>query len=379
MSLRNAASAALWALAGLFPIRKNRVVFSSFYGRAVSDNPAAIAEALRAQYPEAEIVWLLNKPNTPLPEGMRAVDNHSLRRIFTLSTARVWVDNCRKGARRKRKGQFYLQTWHGFAFKQIEKDALDTLGQDYAAYAQRDSAQTDLLVSNGEFMTQVYRRSFWYDGEIAALGSARNDLLFGDTGALCREVRHRLGLPEDRRLVLYAPTFRDDRSTDAYRLDAQRLLSACCARFGGQWSLLVRLHPAVDEKSAELFRYDAARVLDATHYPDLNELFCAADLLITDYSSCMFDYALTQKPCLRFALDQEAYRATRNFYLPSEALPFALAEDNDALVWQIAHFDEAAYAARLHAFFRDYGIFEDGHAAERCAERIVRVLKGESK
>lgn len=376
MSLSSAASAALWALAGLLPIRKNRVVFSSFYGRAASDNPAAIAEALRAQCPEAEILWLLNDPATPLPEGMRAVKNHSLARIFALSTARVWVDNCRKGARRKRRGQFYLQTWHGFALKRIEKDALDTLGQDYAEYARRDSSQIDLIVSDGRFMHEIYRNSFWYDGEIADFGSPRNDLFFRDTSALSSAVKARLGLPERRKLVLYAPTFRDDRSTDAYRLDAQPLLSACRARFGGEWSLLVRLHPAVDGQSAGLFAYDGARILDATHYPNLNELFCATDLLITDFSSCMFDFALTKKPCLRFALDQSDYRAARNFYLAPEALPFALAESNDALARLIETFDEAAYAARLRKFFDEIGIFEDGRASERCAARIAEVLKG---
>lgn len=376
MSLRNAASAAVWALAGLLPIRKNRVVFSSFYGRAVSDNPAAVAAALRRQYPEAEILWLLNDPTTPLPEGMRAVDNHSLARIFALCTARVWVDNCRKGARRKRKGQFYLQTWHGFALKRIEKDALGTLGADYAEYARRDSSQIDLIVSNGRFMHEIYRNAFWYGGEIADFGSPRNDLFFRDTNDLSVAVKARLGLPESQKLVLYAPTFRDDRTTDAYRLDAEKLLAACRKRFGGDWSLLVRLHPAVDEKSAGLFSYDGTRILDATHYPDLNELFCATDLLLTDFSSCMFDFALTKKPCLRFALDRERYRAARNFYIPSEALPFALAESNDALARLIEGFDEAAYTARLRAFFDEYGIFEDGHASERTAERIAAVLKG---
>lgn len=373
--LHKLSAAALWTAAGLLPIRKNRVVFSSYYGRSASDSPAAICDALRKKQPNADILWILKDPaSAALPDGVHAVAYDSPRRIFALATARVWVDNCRKGAWRKRHGQYYMQTWHGFALKRIEKDAQAALPDFYPAYARRDSRQCDLIVSNSRFMTGVYRRAFWYDGPVAELGSPRNDVFFQLQPGLRDRVLHAFGLPMDRKLVLYAPTFRSDLQTDVYGLAPAPLLEACTKRFGGQWTLLVRLHPNVDTQSAGLFAYDGQTILDATRYPEMRDLLYAADLLITDYSSCMFDFALSGKPCLQFATDIEAYRNDRNFYFPLDDLPFPLAQDNAALSRAIACFDETAYARQWTAFTAQYGFCEDGHASERCAEWIADKL-----
>lgn len=373
--LHNAAAAAIWTAARLRPIRENMVVFSSYYGRAVSDSPAAISELLHKKCPEADIVWLLKDPDgIELPEGVRAVDIDSKARITTLMQAKVWVDNCRKGARFKRSGQYYLQTWHGFALKRIEKDAADALPPEYPEYAKRDSRQCDLIVSNSRFMTDIYRNSFWYDGEIAEFGSPRNDVFFRDEPSLRQKVFDALKLESDRHLVLYAPTFRADKSTDVYRLDPEKLLSACEKRFGGEWSLLVRLHPNVDDRSDGLFSYDGKRILNTTHYPDMAELMYAADMLITDYSSCMFDFALSGRPVFQFATDIEAYKNDRNFNLPLDALPFSLCESNDALSAAVECFDAARYKERWEGFTEKNGIVEDGKASERCADWIIDKL-----
>ena len=367
--------AALWAYGSLLPMHENRVVFSSYYGRSASDSPAAIAEALRERCPQAEIVWILKDPGSvKLPEGVRAVAYDSPERVLALSTAKVWVDNCRKGAHHKRKGQYYMQTWHGFALKRIEKAAGAALPPEYPAYARRDSEQCDLIVSNSSFMTKVYRSAFWYNGEIAEFGSPRNDVFFRPQGERAGEVRDFFGVPRDRKLVLYAPTFRVDLGTEAYGLDPEPLLEACQKRFGGDWSLLVRLHPNVDTKSGDLFSYDGNTVLDATKYPEMGDLLWGADLLITDYSSCMFDFALSGKPCLQFATDIAAYRNDRNFYFSLDELPFPLAQSNEALALAVEHFDRDAYARRWEEFAKENGFREDGHAAERCADWIMDKL-----
>lgn len=116
-------------------------------------------------------------------------------RIRELCTAKVWLDNNRKGARFKKPGQWYLQTWHGFALKRIERDVEQTLPAGYAAYAARDSAQTDLIVSNSALMTKIYRESFWYEGEVAEFGSPRNDILFAPAGDVKQKVCAALGIP----------------------------------------------------------------------------------------------------------------------------------------------------------------------------------------
>lgn len=122
MTLSSLISGAAWTLCRLLPVKKNKVVFSHFYGKGFGDSPKAIALALRDAAPGADIVWLISDPSVALPEGIRPASYAPLSRIYHLSTARVWVDDCRKGARCKKKGQFFLQTWHGFALKQIEQD-----------------------------------------------------------------------------------------------------------------------------------------------------------------------------------------------------------------------------------------------------------------
>lgn len=378
MSLRDLVSNALWGLCGLLSIDKKKVLFSSYYGRGYSDSPKAICDALMASGEDVKLCWLVKSEAeaASLPDGVFPIDmNNPVKRILAYSTSRVWVDNCRKYVRRKRNGQFYMQTWHGFALKMIEADATQALDDAYIRGCKQDSAQTDVIVSGSRFMTGLYRNAFWYDGEVAELGTPRNDIFFGDSTDIPGKIRRTLNLPERRSLLLYAPTFRADHSLDCYALYAQQVLRACEKRFGGEWTALIRLHPNIASKSAGLFPYDGEKIIDATAYPDMQELLAGVDLLITDYSSSMFDYALRGKPCIQFAPDVESYTKERNFYFPLKALPFPLAESNEALVHTIAGYDQSEWASRWEQFKTDNGFCEDGNAANRCADRILEWLR----
>ena len=378
MGLHDLVSEGLWRVCGLLPIKGNRVLFSSYYGRGYSDSPKAICEALRSSGRELELCWLVKSPEeaASLPEGVKPIDqNDALSRILAYSTSRIWVDNCRKYVRHKRREQYYLQTWHGFALKRIEADAVQALEPEYLRGSQADSSQTDLIVSGSRFMTGLYRGSFWYSGQVAQLGTPRNDIFFQNSGILAGKIRRALGLPKGRSLALYAPTFRADHSMDCYALDAQRLLRACQQRFGGEWSVLIRLHPNVASQSAGLFDYDGQRILDATGYPDMQELLAGIDLLITDYSSSMFDYALQGKPCIRFAPDVASYTKERDFYFPLESLPFPMAENNDCLEQLILTYDQNHWTSLWEQFREENGFCEDGGASARCAQWILDRLR----
>lgn len=374
MSMHDLVSNALWSVCGLLPIDQKKVLFSSYYGRGYSDSPKAICEALRTSNSGLKLCWLVKSRSeaASLPEGVTPVDqNNALARILAYSTSKVWVDNCRKYVRKKRKGQFYMQTWHGFALKRIEADATQALDDDYIRGSKADSAQTDVIVSGSRFMTGLYKKSFWYDGEVAELGTPRNDIFFGGNAEVCAKTRRTLNLSEERKLLLYAPTFRADHSLDCYALDAERARLACKARFGGEWTVLIRLHPNVAAQSAGLFPYDGDKIIDATAYPDMQELLAGIDLLITDYSSSMFDYALSGRPCIQFALDVESYASERNFYFPLDELPFPLAQSNDELERLIRSYDQTQWSDRWQNFRQDNGIIEDGNAAQRCADWIL--------
>jgi len=359
-------------------VDKKKVVFDSFHGRGYSDNPKAIAEALLAANADAKLVWLVDSEAeaATLPEGIQPCLTNTPEMVRELSTARVWVDNCRQHAKHKKKSQFYLQTWHGFPLKRIERDALEALGMAYEHDAEQDSKQIDLLLSSSAYDTELLRRCFWYHGTIAEYGTPRNDIFFHHDPQLGAKVREHFSLPATQKIILYAPTYRADYSTTAYALDVHRLRVVCARRFGGDWTVLARLHPEMADQSEELFYYDGITVLDATAYPDMQELLVAADILVTDYSSCMFDFALTRKPCFLFATDVSDYIKDRNFYFPLPSLPFPLADNNPELLRQVEKFDETEYFRKRQAFFGRLAFREDGKASERCAQWIIEKLNG---
>ena len=372
-----AASALLWNAGRVLPVQKNKIVVTNFYGRGYGDNLKPIVEELLKRGEDLEIVWLTadEAAASSLPAGVRAVPYTTRNRIRELCTAKVWLDNNRKGARVKKPEQWYLQTWHGFALKRIERDVENTLPAGYAEYAARDSAQTDLIVSNSALMTKIYKESFWYSGEVAEFGSPRNDVLFAPPGGVQEKVRQALHLPSDCRMALYAPTFRADESMDAYCLDYARLQKALTGRFGGKWVILIRLHPHVMERAGDL-NFDGVTTFDATRYDDMQELLAASDAVVSDYSSLMFDYGLTRRPCFQFATDIEAYQKDRNFYFPLHEMPFPLAENNDALEQAVLHWSREEAEEAWEQFCGRFGIHEDGKAAARCADWILSKMKG---
>ena len=367
-----------WVVCRLLPIQPKKIVISSYYGQGYGDNPKAIANELLRRNEGWKIVWLTNGASAAasLPAGVEACDYQSLRKVYELSTAKIWIDNCRKGARIKRRSQIYIQTWHGFALKRIERDVADKLPADYAPYARRDSAQTDLIVSDSRFMTGIYRRAFWYDGEIVTFGAPRNDLLCAVPDGVADKVRAALKIPAGRKIVLYAPTFRANHSLEPYCIDYAALRRSCAQRFGGDFAVAIRLHPAVVAQASELV-FDGETTFNACTYPDMQELLAASDVVISDYSSLMFDFGLTMRPCFQFAVDIDEYCKDRNFYFPLDQTPFPLSTDNDELAQNIAAFDLSAYQTRLKAFYDQVGMIADGHAAARCADWIAAHTKGE--
>lgn len=377
--LRDFGSRCAWRIAKLRKIRPNRVVFCSYYGRGYSDSPKAICEVLRKSGEELELVWLCKDDDAvrSLPDGVRPVPYKGMKRLKALASAKVWVDNCRKYENVKRKGQFYLQTWHGFALKKIEKDAEATLTPDYLAACRTDSAQCDVIVSGSAFMSKLYRSSFWYDGAVLETGTPRNDVFYSEQPALHVKVCQQFGLDPARKLLLFAPTFRGDRSTDAYRIDAEAVRQAAAENLGGDWTVLIRLHPNVADQSAALYAYNGATLLDATAYPDMQELLCAADLLITDYSSSMFDYALTGKPIVQYAPDIEKYAGDRDFYFPIDQLPFPLARDGESLVKAVREVLPVWANNGWADFARENKFCEDGDASVKCAAIILQQIKKE--
>ena len=360
----------------LLPVDSRKIVFSSYYGKGFGDNLRPVAEELLRRDNSLKLIWLTGDQTAEdsLGDGIRACPYNSIRRGIELGTAKVWVDNCRKEtAPKKKTKQHYIQTWHGFALKRIERDAAEVLPEWYINSAKRDAQQTSLMVSDSRFMTEIFQKSFWYDGPVAEYGAPRNDMLIRGDSEQQKKVRRALGLPAEQKLVLYAPTFRADHSLAPYSVDFPRLKKTCEERFGGEFSVLIRLHPNVASLAEEFIQ--RSKVVDVTDYTDPQELLAASDVLVTDYSSIMFDFMLTGRPCFQYASDIAAYRNDRNFYFALDQLPFPLAEDNDHLEQEVLGFSQEEYQDRVQHFIREMGIVTDGRGAERCADWILEQIK----
>lgn len=366
----------MWLLGKILPIQRNKVLVVSYYGRGYGDNPKYIVEELLRRG-GCRILWAVKneKEKASLPDGVEACLYDSVSYVYHMVTAGVWVDNCRRFFQYKKKGQYYIQTWHGVPLKRIERDVEEHLESGYVQAAIKDSAAIDLLLSDGTYATDIYKNAFWYEGEIAEWGAPRNDIILNGDNAVSQKVREFYGFDAGKKLALYAPTFRADHSIEAYSLDAEGVAKACAARFGGDWAVLCRLHPNVASRSGELFTYDGKTVVDATQYPDMQELLVASDLVISDYSSLMFDFALSLKPCLQFATDIEAYRGDRGFYMPLDGLPFPLCTDNASLKQALTSFSTEDYQKKLKQFYEEAGLIMTGNASVRCADWILEKIK----
>lgn len=373
-------------LTSAYPAARRRklreaVLYDVFSGRGYADSPRAVhAELVRRGTP-LEHLWVVDDAQGEVPEGMRAVRAYSPEWYEAFATSRYLVGNTHfPDFIERRPGQVIVQTWHGSLLKRIAHDVENAWLADagYLRALDREAPQWSLLVSPSPFATPILRRAFRYDGEILESGYPRNDVLALGTGA--EAVRRRLGIPDGKRIVLYAPTWREDQqreSGDGFRLGLRLDLDAARAELGEDHVLLVRPHSHVREPlpgAGDGFLYDVG------DYPDVQELLLAADVLVTDYSSIMFDFAITGRPILFFTYDLEHYRDTlRGFYFDLEAeAPGPLIPTSPELLAalrDLAGSDAlpARYADAYERFRATHCRLDDGGAAARVVDRMLEL------
>jgi CDP-glycerol glycerophosphotransferase len=345
-------------------------LFTSWQGLFYSDNPRALSEALHARGAELEHVWVVGERTGALPPWITPVPRGSEAHVAALERARYIVSNDTiHDDFRKDPQTTYLQTWHGTPLKRIAFDVARPAfaGADrYPIELARDVARWDVLLSPNRFSTDVLRRAFRYRGEVLETGYPRNDLLLSpERDAVRRRVRERLGLAPGVRAVLYAPTWRDDRPFEL-ELD----LPAAVEALGDGHVFLMRAHwlaRATQELQGE-------GVIDVTHYQDLRELYLAADVLVTDYSSSMVDFAVTRRPILFYAYDLEHYRdVLRGFYWDFEAeAPGPLLRTTAEVIGALQDLEGVVerFGERYAGFRERFCHLDDGRASARVLEAI---------
>ncbi|MBC5628053.1 CDP-glycerol glycerophosphotransferase family protein [Clostridium sp. NSJ-6] len=362
-----------WIMYSIHPINENKIVICNYYGRGFSDNAKYIAMECIKRKLDYDIVWLVSnmEKNEEFPGSIRLVKYGSFKAIKELATARIWIDNSRKNYyTRKRKKQLYIQTWHGgIALKKIEKDAENALNKSYVKFAKKDSENADVFISNSKFNTNMYENAFWYDGEVLECGVPRNDLLFNNVKETTDKVKDFFNIDINKKIVMYAPTFRKDNNLDVYKFDYEKCIQEFNERFSEEYVMLIRLHPNVFHKSTEL-NFNSENVLNASFYPDMQELLVATDILITDYSSSMFDFMLTKKPCFIYASDIKNYSDDRGFYFELKKLPFVISKSTEEMIRNIESFDKERYLDQVDKFLKEQGCVDDGNASSRVVDWI---------
>lgn len=363
-----------------FPINRRKILVSSYCGKGYGDNLKYIVEELLSRdIPSLKIIWLVKTKEEAksLPGKVTPCKKNSLKEFYHTATAGIWIDNCRKIFTYKKKKQFYMQTWHGFALKRIEKDVENHLDLCYVELAKKDSKAINVIISCSTFMENIYKKCFWYDGEVLTFGAPRNDIIIHQNKSVIRKVKEAFSLEEDTKIILYAPTFRRNHSLEPYSIDYERLIQSCEERFGGNFVVLVRLHPNITHLANNI-NYNE-KIINASTYPDMQELLVATDVLISDYSSLMFDYALSKKPIFLFATDIEAYKQDRNVYIELEDLPFSIATNNEDLAQNIMAFEEISYKNKVEIFYQKVGMVTQGCASKKVVDLIVTKINKKSK
>lgn len=363
----------------LCPVRKTWIVFDSFFGMGYGDSPAAIAdEILRRKLPY-KLFWRVDSPDrVSLPEGIHPIPEYSLATLFRVASSRVWISNTKSNFPwPKKKQQYYIQTWHGggLPLKQVEGQVEAFLGTDYVLKSKRDSAQTDMVLADNNLIADIYRDWFWYPStcEIACIGLPKNDVFYRktDIGSLKDSCFGR----RDVKVALYAPTFRDDNSTEGYRIDLKAVHHKLEEKSGDKWLLAVRMHPNIKHLADSLFTFDD-QIINITSFPDPKNLILASDLLITDYSSIMSDFLALNKPVFLLLLDLNHYLTKCRTIGPVfYHLPFPHCYTNDDLIKAIEAYDPVMYQSTINDFKSNCFIsYDDGHAAERVVDRIEEVI-----
>lgn len=369
---------------GIGRLRRNRVVFYSYFGSQYSCNPKYLSEYLEQHHPECELMWAFNNPEDFAflrERGVELVRMNTPEFVRACLTARYIVTNSELPAWLPvTKRQTIINTWHGGgAYKRVGADFRKANRWKDLRSAIGRSKPCVYLSSSKAFTQLTIRESFQHTGEVLESGMPRNDLLVRQGQAregqrddsvlgdkIDAKVREALCIPSDAHILLYAPTYREDRTAATYLFDCARVQAALRKRFGGAWVILFRMHYLVMEQLPKDDTY-----VDASRYGDMQELLHAANMLVTDYSSSIWDFGLTGKPCVLYAPDLSTYEIERGFYSDIHTWPWPLTKNNEELAHAIEDFDDGSYQVRLAQHYADLGSAETGTACKTVAAYLA--------
>ena len=361
------------ATRGLFflPVKQNRILFNTYDGRHICCNPKAIFEELIKMYPgQFEYVWTLESDKELRRyknENVRYVSLRSPMFYIMKATSKVCVVNSACFPEIPlRRNQFQVYTHHGGgAYKTAGAAIVGANTKSNIRKLKWDAANISLFLSSSKYFTdEVVRKQKLYDGEVYEYGMPRNDKLITGDYSAAKIVRKHYRISPSKHIVLYAPTYKapSDKVYEAINIAA--VLAAAKERFGGDWIFMARTHYLGKTISM------GNSVVSANDYPDMQDLLAAADILISDYSSSIWDYSFTCKPCLLYTPDVNEYISNRGLDTPIETWGFPICKTNKKLCDTLINWNAEDYKKKMEAHHLALQSYESGTATEKVCRRI---------
>lgn len=360
------------------PIKENYVIFETFMGKNYSDSPKYIYEYL-AQHNDKnfQFIWVLNNNAKP-PFGAKVIKRMSLQYLYYMAVSKYFVFNVRQPRWfTKREGQVFLETWHGTPLKRLvfDQEEVTSASPTYKLEFYEQREDWDYLIAANPFSTETFRSCFKFEKEMLEVGYPRNDLMYHpDKEMISLELKKKLGIPLNKKTILYAPTWRDDEYYKGgqykftLRLDLQKMKAA----LGDEYVILLRTHHYIADNLDVTGVEDFA--INLSKYDDITEIYLVSDICITDYSSVFFDYANLKRPILFYTYDIEKYRDDlRGFYIDMNTeVPGPLLYTTEEVIDAIKNIDAVneKFADTYAKFYDRFCSIDDGNASKRTVERV---------
>lgn len=373
----------IFMILSVMPRKKKVVVFESFLGKQYSCNPRAIYEYLNEHYPDYDCYWSYDPrcEQQFKDHNLQLIKRFSIRWLLVLSRAKYWVSNSRLPLWIPKPNKtIYLQTWHGTPLKKLGIDIKEihmpgTTTADYKRNFTSESSRWDYLISPNAYSSDIFKRAFAFQKQMIESGYPRNDFLHNYTRKDVIFIRANLNIPPDKKVILYAPTWRDNEyhTKGKYKLSLKLDLKKMQEQLGEEYVVLLRLHYLIADQ-IDLGEYKDFAI-NTSDYADIRELYVISDLLITDYSSVFFDYANMNRPIIFFVYDIESYRdQLRGFYFDFEKeAPGPLVKDTDSVIEEVKKQQLNHSFSLPEKFNEQFTYLEDGEATKRVVETVFSV------
>ncbi|HCD3585610.1 TPA: CDP-glycerol glycerophosphotransferase family protein, partial [Staphylococcus aureus] len=359
----------------------------SFLGKNYSDSPKAIFEYLKSSDSDKfKHVWILNNKDIledyPIlnDENVKIINRFSWEYFYYVTVAKYFILNMRQPKWLvKKKNQTILSTWHGTPLKRLvfDMDNVTSASKSYKQDFYQQSRNWDYLIAANKYSEQIFERAFKYPtSNILTYGYPRNDILSNYNQEYKNKVKQKLNIPTDKKVILYAPTWRDDEyhGVGQYKFSLNLDLEQMRQELGEEYIVLLRMHYFISDR-LDISEYEGF-AFDFSKYNDVNDLYIVSDILITDYSSVFFDYANLKRPILFYTYDLDKYKdELRGFYIDMEKdLPGPLLFDSSEVINNIKNIEVVNnnYKERYESFYNKFCLLDDGKATKRVVEKVIK-------